>query len=176
VKKDKSHKGNDGFKVPENYFVNFESKLSQKINSDIKRDNHLSSKIDSGFKIPENYFTSLENALLQKINKNKPKGKLISLQIRKNVLYLSGIAAMIAIIISISVNKKSKLNFNTIEIADIHIYLNEEDIELSTNEIAALLDSDIIYSETFEKELIDDETLLEYLSEEDIDDEIIFTE
>lgn len=174
MKKDKSHKNNDGFKVPEGYFESFESKLFEKIASD--KDNQLSSKMDSGFKIPEDYFTTLEDNILQKIDDDKPKGKLISLRTRKNILYLSGIAAMIAIIISISIPKESGLNFNSIEVADIHAYFTEEDIELSTTEIASLLDDDITYSETFEKELIDDETLLEYLSEEDLDDEIIFTE
>jgi hypothetical protein len=174
VEKDKSHKNNGGFKVPEGYFESFESKLFEKITSDT--DSQLSSKMDAGFKIPEDYFATLEGAILQKINDDKPKGKLISLRTRRNVLYLSGIAAMIAIIISISIPKESELNFNTIEVADIHAYFNEEDVELSTTEIAALLDGDITYSETLEKDFIDDETLLEYLSDQDLDDEIIFTE
>lgn len=174
MKKHKSHKNNDGFKVPEGYFESFENKLFEKIASDT--DSQLNPKMNSGFKVPEDYFATLEDTILQKIDDDKPKGKLISLQTRRNILYFSGIAAMIAIIISISIPKESEVNFDSIEIADIHAYFNEEDVELSTTEIAALLDDDITYSETFEKELIDDETLLEYLSEEDLDDDIIFTE
>ncbi len=174
MKKDKSHNNNDGFKVPEGYFESFENKLFEKIDSDT--DSQRSSKMNSGFNAPEDYFDTLKDTILQKIDNDTPKGKLISLQTRRNILYFSGIAAMIAIIISISIPKESEVNFDTIEIVDIDAYFNEEGIELSTAEIAALLDDDIIYSETFEKELIDDKILLEYLSEEDLDDDIIFTE
>ena len=175
MKKDSLHKNNGGFKLPEDYFESFESRLSKKLSSDTNEENSLPNKMESGFKIPEDYFSTLENNVLQKVIDGKPKGQLISFFTKKNVLYFSGIAAMIAILISISIPKDSELNFNDIEIADIHAYFNEENIELSNTEIATLL-GDVNYAEALEEELVDDEALLDYLSEEDLEDEIIFTE
>ncbi|WP_103070487.1 hypothetical protein [Aquimarina sediminis] len=177
MKKDNLHKNNGGFKVPENYFESLESELSKKILSDSKNTELLSNKIESGFKPPIDYFETFENELLQKIkeDESKEKGVLISLITRKNILYLSGIAAMIAIILSISISKESELNFNDIEVADIHTYISEGNLELSNTEIAMLLE-DTNYIETYEDELIDDDALLDYLSEEDLEDEIIFVE
>ena len=83
---------------------------------------------------------------------------------------------MIAIIISISINREKEFNFDNIEIADIQQYFDEGNIELSDSEIASLIDEDLSYSETFVEETLTEENLLDYLSEEDLDDEIIFVE
>ncbi len=176
MKKNNVHKNKGGFKVPEDYFKSFEDKLSKKLSSEIKNDTMLDNKIDSGFKVPMDYFTSFEENLLQKLNKKEATGKVVSLFTKRNLIYFSGIAAMAAIIISLSVNKDTELNFNDIKIADIHAYINEGNVELSDLEIASLLYEEMSYAETFGEELINDETLLEYLSDEDLDDEIIFVE
>lgn len=177
MKKDNLHKNNGGFKVPEGYFEEFEHKLFDQISESTKdNDTNLSSKIDSGFTIPEDYFTTIEDTIMNKVSKDQSKTKVRSLITKRNILYFSGIAAMIAIIISLSIHKESKLNFDDIEIADIHHYFNEGNIELSNTEIIALLDEDINYSEAFEAELVNDDEILDYLSEEDIDDDIIFVE
>ncbi len=176
MKKDNLHKNNGGFKVPEGYFDEFEHKLFDKISTRIDDDTTLGSKIDSGFIIPENYFTTIEDNVMNKVNEDQSKTKVRSLLTQRNILYLSGIAAMIAIIISLSRHNESKLNFDDIEIADIYHYFNEGNIELSSTEMIALLDEDISYTEAFEDELINDDEILDYLSDEDINDDIIFVE
>ncbi|WP_271784005.1 hypothetical protein [Aquimarina algiphila] len=176
MKKDNLHKNNGGFKVPEGYFEEFEHKLFDKISRRTDNDSMLSSKIDSGFTIPEDYFTTLEDNVMNNVSETPTKTKVRSLITKRSILYFSGIAAMIAIIISLSTYEESKLNFDDIELADIHHYFNEGNIELSTTEMIALLDEDINYTEVFEEELANDDEILDYLSEEDIDDEIIFVE
>ncbi len=174
MKKDNLHINKGGFKVPEGYFEDFEAKISKKLTSEMDGDQFLDTQIESGFKVPEEYFNTLSDELSQKLNPRK--GKVVSIFSKRTILYVSGIAAMIAILISVSINKHPELNFNDIEIADIHTYFSEGNIELSDTEIASLLGEDMDYSETFEEELINDETLLDYLSDEDIADEIIFVE
>ncbi|WP_062059052.1 hypothetical protein [Aquimarina longa] len=174
MKKDNLHKNNSGFKVPQNYFENFENELSKKISSDSKTDVILSSKIESGFRTPKNYFTTLEYTITQKIDDDQPKRKSRALITTKNIVYITGIAAMIAITILLSVTKKSKLNFNDIEVADIHVYIDDENIKFSTAEIASILGNDI--NKIFEDNLITDEIILDYLSEENLNDEIIYIE
>ncbi|GAA4276130.1 hypothetical protein [Aquimarina mytili] len=176
MKKDNLHKNNGGFKVPDNYFERLENKLSEKILSENNSDDVLKSRINSGLKVPEKYFDSIEDRVLQHIEPQKTNRKVISLFTRRNLVYVSGIAAMIAIIFSISINKEKSLNFNDIDIADIHAYFDEEGIDLTATEIASLFDENTTYEETFEEEFINDDDLLEYLSNENIEDDIIFLE
>lgn len=176
MKKDNLHKNNGGFKVPKEYFENLENRISKR--TSLKAEKKLLSKTknNSGFKIPEEYFINFENKILQKVKEAKPKRKVISLLNRKNILYFSGIAAMITIIISLPIRKESELNFNDITVSDIYTYFNEENIKLSTIEIASLLEGGDNYTETLEDELINEDIILDYLSTEDLDDDILFIE
>ncbi len=175
MKEKNLHKNKSGFTVPKDYFDSFENKLSEKLSLNIEKEG-LTNNSDTGFKVPEDYFDTFQDSIIQKANPKESKGKVVSLITRKNLLYFSGIAAMIAIVISLSINKESELNFDDIEIADIHTYFSEGNIELSSSEMFALLGEETDYVETFENELISDEVLLDYLSEEDLEGEIIFTE
>ncbi|MBQ4821808.1 hypothetical protein [Aquimarina sp. MMG016] len=172
MKKDNLHTNDNGFKIPEGYFDNFEKKLMNHIDADMSKNTS-----ETGFKVPDDYFESLEDGLFQKISNEKPKGKVISLFSKRNIFYFSGIAAMIAIIFSVVVTKQSdSLDFNTLAIADIQAYYDEGNIELSSIEIASLLEEEVNYLSPFEEKSISDDALLEYLSDEDLDDEIIFSE
>ncbi len=176
MQRDKLHKDKGGFKVPDNYFESFENKLSKRIHSDPIEKAALHPKIDSGLKAPEDYFDELENRIVHQIVSQKENKKIISLFNRKNLIYVSGIAAMLALIFSISVNNQKSVSFKDIEIADIYAYFEDGNVELSTKEIALLISDDIGYEETFEEEFINDEELIEYLSEENIEDDLIFAE
>ncbi len=174
MKNEDLNKQKSGFKVPSDYFENFEKKLFNDVTQDDTQNNILGSKTNTGFKIPEDYFKTLETSISQKVENNQSKGKLVSLVSRKRVLFISGIAAMIAIIFSISIHQKSKIDFNDILISDIDLFLEDEDIDLSSSEIALLFEDDDSYTDAFEQELIDDETIYDYLSEEDLTDDVIF--
>lgn len=214
MKKDKLHKDNGGFKIPDGYFETFEDRLKEAISSETDTsptlDTKISSgftapdgyfdhveesitntiasqeeeksmldhKISSGFGTPESYFESLEEKILQKATKEAPKGKVISIISKRNLLYISGIAAMIAIIISVSINKGNTglTDINTLELAEIQEYFAEGNVELSNEDIASLLDEETNYADVFEEKEISEEELLEYLSEEDLEDDIIFTD
>ena len=214
MKKDKLHKDNGGFKIPDGYFETFEDRLQEAIASETDTsptlDTKISSgfttpdgyfddveesitniiasqeeeksildhKISSGFSTPESYFESLEEKVLQKATKETPKGKVISIFSKRNLLYISGIAALIAIIISVSINKGNTglTDINTLELADIQEYFAEGNVELSNEDIASLLDEETNYADVFEEKEISEEELLEYLSEEDLEDDIIFTD
>lgn len=176
MEKDNLHKKSSGFKVPEGYFENFESHLLTRLPFKTETKNISTTKIGSGFKIPEEYFANLENKIYQKIKEVKPKRKMVFLITRKNIIYLSGVAAMIAIVISLSTITKSKLNFGDITITDAYTYFNDENIELDNIEIATLLENDVSYADMLEKEIINNDTILDYLSTEDLDEEIILIE
>ncbi|MEW7277384.1 hypothetical protein ABW636_02165 [Aquimarina sp. 2201CG1-2-11] len=175
MKRDNTHKPKTGFKTPESYFDDFENKLLNNITASQKEKSILDSQLSSGFKTPNGYFTSLEDDLLNKINPSQQsKGKVISIFTKRNLLFASGIAAMITIIFSLSINTRKELDFEDINITDVQTYFEEGNFELNSTEIASLFDDDTYYLETFDEELIDNETIYDYLSEEDLTDEIIF--
>src|SRR5690606_24062167 len=64
-----------GFKVPENYFREFDAGLMAKLN-----ENHIldgTYKGDPGFKTPEAYFDDLEGKIFHRIEETRNKGKVI---------------------------------------------------------------------------------------------------
>ncbi|WP_298546250.1 hypothetical protein [uncultured Aquimarina sp.] len=213
MKKNNLHSDNKGFKVPKDYFDNFEEKLFEKISQEDKNSSLLSDTISSGLNVPDDYFNTFENHLIEKLNSEKKEvsilndnlksglaapekyfenveetilqkvitvkkeSKVVSLFSRKNILYVSGIAAMIAIIIAISINKENNsFNFESIDIADIQEYFEEGNGEFSDAEIAELLDDETNLTDSFGNTELSDEELEDYLSDEELADDIIYVE
>ncbi|WP_299438824.1 hypothetical protein [uncultured Aquimarina sp.] len=172
-----SDKVTSGLKVPEDYFGTFENQLMEKLNSDNPESSILTDNLKTGLTTPDKYFENIENTILQNTIKVKQETKVISLFSRKNILYISGIAAMIAIVFSISINKgNDPFNFDTIDIVDIQEYFDEGNAEFSDTEIAELLDDEASFIDTFNDDEISDEELENYLSDEELEDEIIYVE
>ncbi|MHA7057613.1 hypothetical protein ACWGOQ_0010370 [Aquimarina sp. M1] len=167
-----------GLKEPDGYFDAFENRLMKKLNvEDNQNSFNISDNINTGFAVPEKYFENVEEAILQKkVNPNQDT-KVISLFSQKNVIYLSGIAAMIAIIISISINNKNhSFSFDTIDIADIQEYFEEGNVDLTNAELASLLTEETSLLNTFGEQEISNEELEFYLYNEEIAEEIIYVE
>ncbi|WP_299211900.1 hypothetical protein [uncultured Aquimarina sp.] len=214
MKKNNLHNNKKGFKVPKDYFDNFEEKLFEKISQDDdKNSSLLSDTISSGLNVPDDYFNTFEDQLMEKLNSKEKEASIldsnlktglttpkkyfenieetilqktvtvnketniVSLFSRKKILYVSGIAAMIAIIISISINKENNsFSFDSIDIADIQEYFEEGNAEFSDAEIAELLDDQTNLTDTFGNTELSDEELEDYLSDEELADEIIYVE
>lgn len=103
------------FKVPHNYFNDFDKKLKGKIDLE----NHK-----SDFKIPENYFSKVETEIVSKINFHKTKTVPL-------FRYIFGVAAAIFAFILITFDTSMEENTGT-TILIIEDYLMEN----STYEIA----------------------------------------
>ncbi|KAA1242654.1 hypothetical protein [Aquimarina sp. RZ0] len=195
------HNNKSGFKTPEDYFENFDKKLSKKLNDsatsifpnaqknslDISENNVFRNltknkekpsitlnNLTSGMLLPENYFEEVEKRILQNTIQSKTTSKTISLFSKKNILYVSGIAAMIAIILSITIykNKDSLININSLELSDIQEYFEGEDVYIDEN-IALLFEEKINLFDTFDTSEVSNETLLDYLSDEEFESETI---
>jgi hypothetical protein len=154
-----------GFKTPEDYFNTFETNLFEQLQIETK----------TGYKIPENYFDTLEDDVLKKIK--PPKTKVISLIGRRQLAYISTIAAML--VFSFFILKPSdiqKLTFDDVEYTAFEEYLSDENIDISANELAELYnintsDLDDIYFSN-----IEEDNILEYLSDETISEDYFDSE
>ncbi len=139
--KEFKHIKSSGFKVPKGYFESLDERLLDLT----KTGSPLSSIPNTGFKAPEGYF---ENFRI------KPKkAKVITL---KRVLYISGVAAVLALLITVFVPKNT-LSFDSLETATIETYLLEESYQPS--DIASLLNENELTLESFN--LVPDEEQLE---------------
>ncbi|MFH4964122.1 hypothetical protein V8G69_03890 [Gaetbulibacter sp. M235] len=142
-----------GFKVPENYFENFEyaflSELKLKETS-----------ANSGFKVPENYFETLDDKILNTI-KDQKEVKVLKLFSWKKITYAAPIAASVIIMLGVMFNKNSTLSIDKIETASIENYILTE--ELEPNEMASLFSNEDLSEINFTNNNLNPETLENYV-------------
>lgn len=126
-----------GFKAPDDYFSSFDEKVFSKLDSE----STLNTIKKTGFKVPENYFESLQAETLLKHAERK-ETKVIPLFSKRNLIYISGVAAAILLLFNLSVFDKNP-SFDNLETNVVENYLMEE--YFSTNDdIAALFTEDEI--------------------------------
>lgn len=155
MKKTFGHKS--GFRIPENYFEEFETRLFV----EIKKETSKSKKIASGFKVPEGYFDNFE------VSPQK-ETKLIPLFKNKKVwAYASSAAAIFILALLIfTPNTTQNLSFATLDEENLEMYFESGQIDFFNMESQILLLEDAVLGQTtFEG--ISDEAILDYLATQD---------
>lgn len=125
-----------GFKTPDNYFESLEDKIL----SQAKLQEKVS---DSGFAIPDDYFKTIENCVLDAVSEEKDT-KVVSLFSRKNIIYISSIAAAVLIMFGIF-SRTTTPTFEGLDETLVENYILEQDYE--TYEIASLLSEEDLTNE-----------------------------
>lgn len=162
-----------GFETPTDYFDNLETKIFRKLEIDQK------SSVDSGFKVPMGYFDQLEKRVLEVSLEKKKNPKVIPLFTTKKLVYFSSVAAAIALVISIANISfpKDDTDFSSLDIADIQDYMDDEagvfgDIEITAALISEKTDLSVDTYNTLE---LNNDSVIEYLEIEGIEDDIMYT-
>lgn len=138
-----------GFKVPKDYFNNLEDISLTEIK--------LKTQFETtGFKTPNNYFNTIEERVFSTILE-KLQVKIVSIARKKQLLYLSSIAAVITILVSVFIVNNNS-NWGKIDYETVENYMIEEDF--SSYEIASLLTNDDLNELNFTKYHLN-ETLIE---------------
>ncbi|MFI1743741.1 hypothetical protein [Thalassobellus sediminis] len=163
MKKNNIHNINEtGFKVPKDYF----DTLEDAILSNIKL-KELSS--DSGFKTPKDYFKTLEDRIIEKTS-TKETPKVISLFNRRNLVYLSGVAAAVLLLFNLSTFNNTT-TWASLDTETVEEYMISGDL-LDSYEIASLLTteelSDANFIETNFNENNIESYLIDHLDLEDL--------
>ena len=162
---DKKYKS--GFKVPENYFDSFEKRIFDTIESETLPK-------ETGFKVPDGYFENLEDTILQKLTATDKPRKVIPLNSRKTWIYLTAIAACLAVIISMLIRDESIVKqLDLIKTATIENYIDEGYLDLESYEVLALLDDEDLTSINFESDIFSEESLENYLLENSIEETLL---
>ncbi|GAA4239049.1 hypothetical protein GCM10022291_31860 [Postechiella marina] len=143
-----------GFKVPKDYFSNLEDRLMSeiKLNQTVK---------DSGFKAPDDYFNTLESNILSKVSKKEPT-KVIPLFNKKNLLYITSIAAAVLLLFNLSIFEK-ETKWDTLDADTVENYILNGNV--GTYEIASLLLEGDIEEENFTSIEFTDEAMEGYFIE-----------
>lgn len=137
-----------GFKAPDGYLESFDELLLNKLNES----SPLNDLKNSGFKVPENYFESFEEKFAKNLTSEK-EIKVIPFIPWKKMLYVSGIAASIILMVSLFNKNNNKTTFDSLETTLIDKYIVEE--ELTNEEIATLLSDDLTLNNFMDSHLID---------------------
>lgn len=159
----KTQKHTHGFKVPEDYFGNFETALFSKIEEDTLPKS-------TGFEVPEGYFKNLDAKVLKSVLDSENEPKVISLWNKTTLGYIAAIAACVVFIVSIFINTN---NTNLIQLQDsaVSTYIEDGNLDFSTLDVVALLDDVEITNIELQTSLFSEEKIEDYLLE-DIDDTV----
>lgn len=154
---------NSGFKTPKGYFEGFADDLLDKMSKETS-----SLPKEDGFAVPEGYFDNLNKKVLDQVTEKE--SKVIRLKPYKKYLYVAAsVAAILIMVLSIQQRGKSSLTFDDLARTDIENYLEENELGLSSYELAeVLLIEELEVNDILNSEL-DDENIIDYL-EDNIDD------
>lgn len=154
---------NTGFNVPANYFDGIEDSVLSQIK--------LKSIEGTGFKVPEGYFESLEDTVISKIHK-KDSTKVINLFSRRNLLYVSSIAAALLLLFNLTDLNNKNISFENLETAMLETYVNEY---IDSYDMASLFVEEEITVENFIEHNLSEENMENYILNH-VDMEYFFSE
>lgn len=113
---------NSGFKIPEDYFKEFEERMMMRLT---KQEESNLPLLESGFSVPEAYFESLEDKIIQKTEGSRTKVRPL---FRKEYLfYAAAVAAIFVLMLGNFFKAESyePIGWDDIEISAMEEYLDE---------------------------------------------------
>lgn len=146
----------NGFKTPEDYFDSFTDNLMTKLSEELT----IEKKVD-GFTIPDAYFDSLYQNIQNKTH--TPESKVIKLNALKKYYYVAAVAAVVLIFIGISLTNKTEITFDDIAISDIENYFDDNELDMSTYELAQMLPIDELEIKDIIDTQLNDENIIDYI-------------
>lgn len=149
---------NSGFSTPTDYFNTIEDVIITKL-----AEENLSK--ENGFQVPGNYFNNLENKILEKVTAPIKETKIIS--IKDKILKIIPFAAAASLLLFIGLNSfvfntDEELTIDSLSEADLDYWLDSN--TLNTNDIAFVLEDDILEVGDFYFSTIKDETIEDYIN------------
>ncbi|WP_411031964.1 hypothetical protein [Spongiimicrobium sp. 3-5] len=159
----KNSNNKQGFKTPDGYF----DKLTDKI---LERTSKVGPSLPKkdGFKVPDDYFENLSAKVAQQVGHKETK--VISLWANKKwYLAAASIAAIAIIVFGTQWNSAGEISFDDLANTDIETYLQHNELELTTYEIAQVLPVEELEINDILDIALDGEHIIEYL-DENIDD------
>ncbi len=165
-----------GYKVPENYFRDFEADLMARLNEDhILGDTY---KGDPGFKTPDAYFDDLENRIFNNIENSgstKNNGKVIPLIRNKKLYYIAAVAAVFIGIISTLFYQSTNqvYTIDSVELSTLESFIDDGYFELDFMEISTFMIEEGFSFDDYSTTGLSDQAIYNYV-DENIEDPNLF--
>jgi hypothetical protein len=147
-----------GFSVPTHYFDSIENGITSEITE--KR-----VQKDTAFKVPKNYFNTIENNILLKVLSIQKETKVTSFKTRilKIAPFVAAASIILFIVLNSSVFKtKELISLDSLSNNDLEYWLDST--TLNTNDIATILQDDILNENEFYFTYLKDESIEEYIN------------
>lgn len=161
-----------GFKIPENYFEDFEAKALDSIC--LEPGGLNASGNDSGFRVPLDYFETLESKIYEEIENSESKGKVIPMHRTRKFYYYAAVAAIFVGLISTQLfNPVQDNSFDSIELSALEAYMDSGNIDFNYNEISSMIYEEDYVFDNITKSNLSDDAVFEYLNENIEDPSII---
>lgn len=147
-------KEKETYKLPENYFEDFQNQLQ----AQIELEQVLGTDKKSGFTVPEDYFSMLSRKLSQIPSQPQPK----VIRLKPRYWPVISIAATALLIFGLWFNNIDDTT-DSLELDDIAAYLDTESSDLYTEDILSLLSEEDLNTIVLNDESQPDEDILNYL-------------
>lgn len=164
-----------GFKVPKDYFGNFEERLMDAVEKgNIGAEFLPAYSGKPGFSLPENYFESLDSRILDKVAA-KP-GRVIPLFSVKKVFYAASVAAVFIGILSTLFFRESTTEFtmDSLELSALENYIEEGYFDLDFYELSLFMTEEGYSFGDYNTSEFSDEAVYNYINENIEDPELLF--
>jgi len=156
---DKKYK-KEGFTVPDGYFEGLNKRLQGRLDED-----DLVLPKEDGFAVPDGYFDSLQDKLNSRLGEAE-ESRVIKLNPwKKYYLVAASVAALIVIVIGFRLGQPEEFTFSDLANAELESYLNENDLGLTSYEIAEVLPVEEIEVNDILDNDLNEENIIDYLDE-----------
>lgn len=165
----KNHKNK--FKTPEGYFESFNERLFARLEGEESEPAIDFLPKSDGFSIPDGYMDTIYSSVQSKLEKRDTK--VISLHRYRTFYYAAAaIAVLFVLTFGWNWNNGPDLSFEDLASADIETYFENNELDLSSYEIAETVNLGDISLEDITEKGLQEESILEYLDEnvEDLED------
>ncbi len=159
------------FKTPEGYFESFNERLFARLETEEGEPNTDFLPQKDGFGIPEHYFDTVYPSVQSQLEKRAPK--VISFNRYRTFYYAAAaVAVLLVLTLGWNWNNSPDLNFEDLASTDIEAYFENNEVGLSSYEIAETVNLEDISITDFTEKSLQEESILEYLDEhvEDVED------
>src|SRR5690606_15846478 len=132
---------NPGFKLPENYLEGFTEKILDKVAQNGGDSKAKQFSNGEGFTVPEGYFENLNQKILERLNNKETK--VIALRPYKKLYYTAAaVAAGLVLIFGLRLSFEKQLTFSNLAATDIENYFLNNELDMSSYEIAEMFPID----------------------------------
>ena len=153
---------NSGFKVPEHYFEKLGGELLDKAAQISNSSETRTFPKNDGFTVPNRYFENFNKRILEKLDRKEPK--VIQLHRYKKIYYATAtVAAGLLLFFGLRSSFQKQLSFSDLASQDIENYFQNNELDMSSYEIAEMLPMDQLEINDVLNNRIQDAAILDYL-------------